>query len=758
MKIIFLLLSILFLINISAQQETGSITGKVVDKTTKEFLPGVNIIVLGSSQGTSTNLNGEFTIENLPTGIYSVRASFIGYNSITKTDVVVNTARPADLNFELTTAVIELDGVTVTSEFFNNNPTEINSITNFSYEEIRRAPGGFEDVVRALSVLPGVAKQSAGRNDLIVRGGAPSENLYLVDGFVVPNINHFGTQGATGGPLSFINLDFVNETSFSTGGFSAIYGDKLSSVLSIDLRDGRKDRIGGKGTISASQFGLNLEGPISQNSDFLFSVRRSYLDFIFNAAGFNFVPEYWDVTSKFNYSPDNKNKFSFLFVSAFDRVKFNNKTSEDIYDNSRILGSNQNQYLAGLSYRHLFNDGFYTLRLSRNFTDYDTSQKDTLFNPIFLNQSKEGENELNADLVYKLSPVSEINLGASVKNIKFAADILLPNFITTYGDTLNITNLSTENRFTKSAFYSQFSTVLFQRLRLNAGLRLDYFDAINTKFYFSPRFSLSYKLSELTTVSASAGIYHQSPSYIWLTADARNKDLKAVKVNQFVAGFEHLLQSDMRLKLEAFYKDYKDYPASTLRRYLVLANTGAGFGGGDDNFSAFGLEHLVSEGFGYSRGIELSVQKKSSDVPYFGIMSLTYSETKFTPLDGIERFGTYDQKWIFNLSSGYIFNEKWEASIKFRLATGNPYTPYNNDGTQSVLLYNTSRFDIQHSMDIRVDRRWAFDGWALITYLDIQNIYNRENVSTIRWDYRTNEIAENSQIGILPSIGISVEF
>lgn len=758
MKIIFLLLSILFLINISAQQETGSITGKVVDKTTKEFLPGVNIIVLGSSQGTSTNLNGEFTIENLPTGIYSVRASFIGYNSITKTDVVVNTARPADLNFELTTAVIELDGVTVTSEFFNNNPTEINSITNFSYEEIRRAPGGFEDVVRALSVLPGVAKQSAGRNDLIVRGGAPSENLYLVDGFVVPNINHFGTQGATGGPLSFINLDFVNETSFSTGGFSAIYGDKLSSVLSIDLRDGRKDRIGGKGTISASQFGLNLEGPISQNSDFLFSVRRSYLDFIFNAAGFNFVPEYWDVTSKFNYSPDNKNKFSFLFVSAFDRVKFNNKTSEDIYDNSRILGSNQNQYLAGLSYRHLFNDGFYTLRLSRNFTDYDTSQKDTLFNPIFLNQSKEGENELNADLVYKLSPVSEINLGASVKNIKFAADILLPNFITTYGDTLNITNLSTENRFTKSAFYSQFSTVLFQRLRLNAGLRLDYFDAINTKFYLSPRFSLSYKLSELTTVSASAGIYHQSPSYIWLTADARNKDLKAVNVNQFVAGFEHLLQSDMRLKLEAFYKDYKDYPASTLRRYLVLANTGAGFGGGDDNFSAFGLEHLVSEGFGYSRGIELSVQKKSSDVPYFGIMSLTYSETKFTPLDGIERFGTYDQKWIFNLSSGYIFNEKWEASIKFRLATGNPYTPYNNDGTQSVLLYNTSRFDIQHSMDIRVDRRWAFDGWALITYLDIQNIYNRENVSTIRWDYRTNEIAENSQIGILPSIGISVEF
>lgn len=374
MKKFFLLFLMCFSFTLLAKAENGSITGKVIDKSTKEALPGVNILIVGTNIGTSTNLNGEFIIDNLNAGIYAVQASFIGYNRITKTDVIVNSARPADILFEMTTAVIELDGVTVTSEFFNNEPTELNSITSFSYEEIRRAPGGFEDVVRALSVLPGVAKQSAGRNDLVVRGGAPSENLYLVDGFVVPNINHFGNQGATGGPLSFINLDFVNETTFSTGGFSAIYGDKLSSVLSIDLREGRNDRIGGKGTISASQFGLNLEGPISSNSDFLFSVRRSYLDFIFNAAGFNFVPEYWDVLSKFNFDADNKNKFSFLFVGAFDNVKFNNETSEDIYENSRILGSNQNQYLAGFSYRHLFNDGFYTIRLSRNFTDFDSSQ------------------------------------------------------------------------------------------------------------------------------------------------------------------------------------------------------------------------------------------------------------------------------------------------------------------------------------------------------------------------------------------------
>ncbi len=293
-------------------QTSGVITGRVIDQISKENLPGVNVILLGTDIGASTNENGVYNINGVKPGNYQIRASFIGYNSNTISDIVVNTVRPTTVNFKLSESVIELDGVTVTSDVFENVPTEVNSIKKFSYEEIRRAPGGFEDVVRALSVLPGVARQSAGRNDLVVRGGAPSENLYLVDGFVVPNINHFGSQGSTGGPLSFINLDYVSETTFSTGGFQANYGDKLSSVLKIDLREGRTDRLGGKALISASQFGLNLEGPINEKSNFLFSLRRSYLDFIFNAAGFSFVPEYYDLLTKYTYDIDNSNKIIIL--------------------------------------------------------------------------------------------------------------------------------------------------------------------------------------------------------------------------------------------------------------------------------------------------------------------------------------------------------------------------------------------------------------------------------------------------------------
>ena len=762
MKRIFVLaigLTLKFLFSTSlAQNAQGEIYGRIIDAVSKQPLVGANIILLGTTLGDATDSNGEFKITNILPNTYQVRASLIGYNSVTKTDISVTTARPIELDFELIEQIVELESVTVLADYFSRIPTEVNSTKNFSYEEIRRTPGGFEDVVRALSVLPGVAQAEPGRNDLVVRGGAPSENLYLVDGIEVPNINHFGTQGSSGGALSYINLDFVKETSFSTGGFSSKYGDKLSSVLSIDLRNGRNDRLGGKATISASQFGLNVEGPLSASSDFIFSARRSYLDLIFKAAGFGFVPEYYDVLSKFNFKLDNNNSLNYLFIGAFDNVRYFNETSDQRFDNSRILGSDQVQYFTGLSWRRIFNNGFLNLTLGRNFVDFDTAQRDSLLVPIFLNKSLEAENSIRGDLVYKLSANSEINFGFNVKSIKFKADILLPTFKTSFGDSLPNTSLNAKSNFTKSALYAVYHKHLFEKLFANFGVRADYFDPLETKLYFSPRFSASYALNELTNINFSTGIYYQSPSYIWLIADASNKKLKSIRADHFILGFDHRLQEDILLKVEGFLKNYKNYPTSQVRPYLVLANSGAGYGGSDNNFSSFGLEPLVSDGKGVSRGIELSIQKKLSDIPYYGLLSLTYGKTDFTSLDGIERPGSYDQTWIFNLSGGYKFDAKWEASLKFRYSSGPPFTPFNPDGSQTISFYNTERLSANHSLDLRVDRRWYFDKWTLITYLDIQNIYNRKNSTSVRWDPRTQSVDDESSIGLLPSIGVSLEF
>lgn len=738
---------------IFAQELVGNIEGTIIDMTTKKPIPFANIIVMGTNLGAASDEEGKYFIKNIPLNTYRLRASVIGYTPQIITDVVLQANKSVTVNFELLPQPIEINGVTVTDGYFRNDPLELTSTKNFSYEEIRRSPGGFEDVIRALSVLPGVAQADAGRNDLVVRGGAPSENLYLVDGLEVPNINHFGTQGATGGPLSYINLDFVKETSFSTGGFPVLYGDKLSSVLKINLREGRKDRLGGKATISASQFGINAEGPLlNENSSFMFSARRSYLDFIFKAAGFSFVPEYYDVLTKADFKIDATNSLSFLFIGAFDNVKFFNDNSDKRYDNSRILGSDQIQYVTGFSYRKLFNEGYLNLSLSRNFTDYDTRQSDTLFNPIFKNKSKEKENNLRLDVVQKFSSIFEINYGLSAKLIEFDADILFPTFITSFGDSLPIISLSKKDNFFKGGTYLNFNFLLFKKLITNLGVRADYFDAINNKYYFSPRLSASFMLTSITNINFSTGVYYQFPSYIWLIADNLNKNLNAIKVNQYIVGFDHQLNADALLKLEFFYKDYSNYPASLIRPYLVLANTGAGFAGSDDNFSSFGLEPLVSKGSGKSRGIELSIQKKFSDTPYYGILSLTYSKSDFTALDGIERSGAYDQNWIFNLSGGYKINNYWELSTRFRFASGRPYTPFMSDGRQLVSEYNSRRLKSAHSFDLRVDKRWFFPVWTLITYIDIQNIYNRKNLSGIRWDRKEQRVDESS------SIGISAEF
>lgn len=755
---ILLLLFFILTINIYSQELNGSIKGRVLEKNTLLPLPFANVIIPGTNYGASTDLNGNFIINNVPVGIYELRASVIGYKAVVVSDVMVKPAKTVQVNFELVPEIIEIKDVVVKADFFNKNILEPVSSRSFSQEEIRRSPGGFEDVVRSLSVLPGIAQTDAGRNDLVVRGGAPSENLYVVDGYEIPNINHFGTQGATGGPISFINLDFVRDVSFSTGGFPVLYGDKISSTLKINLREGNDVNYGFKGTLSATLFGFDFEGPaFNQNSSFIISARRSYLDFIFKAAGFSFVPEYYDLLAKYDHKLDNINSISFLYIGAFDRVRFFNDTEEKRQNNARILGSNQTQYIAGLSYKRVFSNGYMNLRYYRNFTDFETRQSDTLLNPIFKNISKEEENNFQLDVVHKFFKNLEMNFGASIKLIEFDADILFPSFRTTFGDVLPDLTINKSRNFIKGASYINFNSNFYQKILVNAGIRFDYFNAIKNSSYFSPRLSLSYIVNDVFTLNFSTGIYKQFPSLIWLAANPANENLKAIDAKQFIAGFDYLLREDVQVKLEGFIKNYSNYPASLLRPYLILANTGAGFAGSDDNFSSFGLESLVSEGKGFSRGVEVSIQKKMSDIPLYGIFSFTYSKTEFTSLDGIKRSGVYDQNWIINLSGGYRFNMYWEISTKFRFASGRPYTPFDDNGRQNITDYNSRRLKSTHSLDLRVDRRWMFKKWTMITYLDIQNIYNQKNLSGIRWDPIKKAVDETSSIGILPSIGISVE-
>ncbi|MDH7515710.1 MAG: TonB-dependent receptor [Bacteroidota bacterium] len=742
-----------------AQDSTGTVHGFVVDAATREPLVGASIVIPGTPFGTAAGLDGSFVLQRLPAGSYSIQASVVGYKSLIL-PVVAAPGRRNEIVFALEVLPIDLDAVLVEADYFREEPDVPVSAQSLSYEEIRRSPGGQEDVVRAVSVFPGVVQASAGRNDLVVRGGGASENLYVLDGVEVPNINHFGTQGATGGPLSFINLDFVRDVTFSTGGFGVRYGDKLSSLLSIDLKNGRNDRLGGKATISATQFGLNAEGPIASTGTFLFSARRSYLDFVFKAAGFGFVPEYWDLIGKASFKLDENNEFSFLAVGALDDVRLFNETADQRYNNSRILGSAQDQYVSAFSWKRIVRDGFITVALGRSFVSYAFRQSDSLLRPLFTSDSKEGETSLRADAVFLIDRSTEVSFGLQGKlmravgglNTAEAPALPLPEAVVGVDVSWDTTAL-------KGSAYAQVSRRFFERLRVAAGVRVEYFGMIEQKAVVSPRATFSYSLNPLTTLSLGIGMYHQAPSMIWVLSNRKNRGLEHITVKQVVLGVDRLLRSDTRLRLEGYLKSYTAYPVSLARPWLTMANTGAGYGGADEGFASFGFDPLVSEGTGLSRGVELLLQKRPSEVPCYGIVSLSYGKTDFTALDGVTRLGSFDQRVIVNLSGGYILDRRWEFGLKFRFGTGTPTTPFLPDGRRDVERLNSARLPAFHSLDLRVDRRWLFEGWNLITYVDVQNVYNRKNVQFDRWDYRTRSaVAVGSAIGILPSIGVSAEF
>lgn len=746
-------------------QEKGEVTGKVIDKSNQQILPDVTVSIIREGKvitGTQSDQDGYFRIPGISVGEYSVRFSLIGYESLVKDNVIVNSGAPADVQAEL--MILTTEEIQVTEERFVTPNDISNSFKSLQYEEIRRSPGGFEDIGRVVQNLPGVAFVNDGRNDLIVRGGSPSENLFLVDNTVVPNINHFGSQGTTGGPLSIINLDFIRDVGFFTGGFSAKYGDKLSSVLEIKLREGNRESFLTDINLSATGFGAVIEGPIGsrKRGSWLFSANRSYLDFIFNASGFGFVPAYSSAQLKAVYDLSKKNILTVNAYANNDFVEFNNDTEEKKQDNQTILDNDQWGYVNSYELKSLLSKKSFALfNIGRTFNKFDYSGKDSSYNEVFKNNSKEGETTVKAEYFLNPVPATQLQFGSGWRFVNFENDIKQGQDTSYFIDpvsgeryVLPALDFTDKNKTNKAFVYSQATQTLFDKLKLNLGLRYDYFGFINKKNYISPRVSVAFLISKVFNVSFAYGSFYQSPSYIWLVANEQNRNLKDINARHYIAGIEYLFSSDLRMTLEAYYKYYSDYPVSTLRPYLILANNGGNFEQSDQ----FGLEPLVSAGTGFSKGLELFLQK-SLTKNFYGTMSLSLFEAKYKALDGIERRSDFDNRYSFTITGGYQFAGSWEFSSKFRLTGGRPYTPINPaDGTQLVSEYNTADLPDYSRLDIRVNKIWNFKSWTLVTYIDVQNILNKKNITDYNWNKYTKQIESNESIGILPTIGINAMF
>lgn len=415
----FAFIPLLFLPLCLSAQQTGVVKGRVFDSKNNEPIPFANVVIWKTTTGTAADENGYFRIENVPLGFNRLEVSSIGYTTKLSEEFMVNTASERTVNIGLEESQVNLEQVTVKANPFRKAVESPVSLQRIGIAEIEKNPGGNRDISKVLQSMPGVLSSPAFRNDFIVRGGGPSENRFYLDDVELPNLNHFATQGASGGVVSIVNIDFVKEVNFYSGAFPASRGNLMSSLLDFRQIAGNPDKIKVRGTLGATDFGLSLDGPLTPKTTFIMSARRSYLKFLFDMIGLPFLPVYNDFQFKTETKFNQKNELTILGIGAYD-VNHLNKGMKAPDDDQRYMPnylpeSVQWSYTIGITYKHYGDRWNHLFVLSRStlqneiekYTNNDKSQT-----KLVDYNSGETENKFRFEHNHLLRHDIKLNVGA----------------------------------------------------------------------------------------------------------------------------------------------------------------------------------------------------------------------------------------------------------------------------------------------------------------------------------------------------------
>ena len=780
---------------LTGQTNSGVIKGRIFDANTNEGVPFATVQIFGTTIGAISDYDGNYSFTGIKPGYVELRASSIGYKPYVSQAILVTNSNPVNLDIPLEENTAMIGEVVIKASPFLKKIESPVSARIIGIDEIEKNPGGNRDISKVIQSFPGVASTPAFRNDVIVRGGGPNENRFFIDNVEIPYLNHFSTQGASGGPIGIINVDFVQSVDFISGAFPASRGNALSSVMNFTFVDGNKDKTKFRATVGASDLGLTLDGPAGPNATFLVSARRSYLQFLFSLLKLPFLPNYTDFQFKYRVRLDDKNELTVLGLGAKDDFSLNLKANETEYQRyllDNIPVQEQYSYTVGMVYKHFRKGGYDTWVLSRNYLNNSQYKYlgniETSGNKLLDYLSGEGEIKGRFERTIIGDKGFRFNIGSGIEYAHYRNSTYRKIFV---GEGETSIDYDTNLKLGKFNAFGQVSkSYLDERLRMSLGIRTDFNSwsgtMANPLTQLSPRLSASYTLTEKLNVNINVGRYYQLPPYTSLGYSNtegvflnKANDLKYIRSDHYVAGLELIPEENIQLTLEGFYKDYSKYPFS-VRDQVPLSSKSAGYG-------IFGDEELISTSDGRAYGFELLGRLKDFWKTNM-VFSYTFVRSEFRDAASDWIPSSWDNRHLFNLTATKQLNRNWDLGFKWRYVGGAPYTPFDVEksslkaawdlqgvGYLDYLKFNTERLNAFHQLDIRIDKQYFFKGWSLMLYTDIQNLYNHQSdqpAILLRESDQNGvpitdpadpsrylmKFIEGSSGTVLPSIGIIVEF
>ncbi|MBN2520764.1 MAG: TonB-dependent receptor [Bacteroidales bacterium] len=794
----FLFLVMLLATLKSQTVENGTIRGRVYDVKNNEPVPFANIVIWGTNIGAASDFDGNFIFTGIAPGYIELRVSSVGYDPYVSDEILVTNAKSVFIDIPLTESLVKLDEVVITASAFRKKEESPNSLRRLGIQEIEKNPGGNRDISKVIQSLPGISPTVSYRNDLIVRGGGPGENRFFLDGIEIPNLNHFATQGASGGPVGILNVDFIREVEFYSSAFPASRYNSLSSVFEFKQLDGNPDKFKTRATLGASDLALTLNGPTGENSSIIFSARRSYLQFLFSVIGLPFLPTYNDYQVKYKIKLSPKDELSIISLGALDFNQLNldaNETEYQRYILDYLPDNDQWNYAIGAVYKHYRDNGFNTWVISRNYlNNKQIKYKNNIVADSLKTldyDSDEIENKFRYENLINMPNGIKLNYGAGIEYNKYYNSTY--SKIIVFEQPYNFTYESSLKLIKYGLFAQASKKVYDERLNLSLGIRTDatnYSKSTNNLLdQLSPRFSSSYAITEKLSANFTVGRYYQLPPYTALgfknlQGEFINKknNITYISADHIVSGIEFLPTEASKFTLEGFFKYYNNYPFS-VRDSISLASKGGDFG-------TYGDEEVVSTSQGRSYGMEFFYRNKN----IFGFNLITsytlfWSEFK----DKTDKYipSSWDIRHIFNISGTRSFGKDWDVGFKWKFSGGAPYTPYDENyssikavwdisgrATFDYNLFNSKRFKPYHQLDIRIDKSYFFKKWTLMAYFDLQNAYlskgDAQDILVRETDSNGNPVIFTDAFGIeryklkylvaevsaipVPALGIIIEF